>query len=79
MLAAGKAYVRILVPFIRRALVTGVYGIEMETFIEGIPKRDESDEVQALAELESLLEEWEKWYEEWKPKAQEINGASSQK
>lgn len=79
MLAVGKAYVRILVPFARRALVVGVYGIQMEGFVEGISKRNNSDEVQALTELESTLGEWEKWYEEWRLKVQELNGDGSQR
>ncbi|KZP15665.1 Dor1-domain-containing protein [Athelia psychrophila] len=49
--AAGGVFVRIFVPFVRRALITGVYGGEF---------KDLDDE----STLSKALSEWESWLEE---------------
>ncbi|KAG6911259.1 hypothetical protein DXG01_002097 [Tephrocybe rancida] len=50
--AAGEAYFRVLVPFVRRALVEGVYGVEIGKLGELGGEGEES--------LRGLLEEWER-------------------
>lgn len=77
VLTVGKAHSRILVPFSRRALIAAVYGIEVETFTANTLKREGSGENKALTDLESTINEWEGWFEEWKPKSQDLNGDNS--
>lgn len=49
--AIGEVYVRIFVPFIRRALVEGVYGIT------GSETKEEDFE----SDLNTMVKEWERW------------------
>jgi hypothetical protein len=59
--AVGKAHVRVLVPFLLKGLVEGVYG--------GLEAPKSSESMQGL---DAAVGEWEKWYEDWKPKG--VNG-----
>ncbi|PVF98591.1 Dor1-domain-containing protein, partial [Serendipita vermifera] len=61
VLTVGKAHARLLVPFLLKGLVEGVYG--------GLDVSKSSEHAQAL---DAAVAEWEKWYEDWKPK--NVNG-----
>lgn len=64
VLAVGKAHARILIPFLRKGLLDGVYrGVHLK------------DETKVAAELEASISEWESWFEEQAPKP--VNGANS--
>jgi conserved oligomeric Golgi complex subunit 8 len=51
--AAGKVFVRIFVPFVRRALLEGVYGVKVAS--------GEAEKFQVGAELGNVCREWESW------------------
>jgi hypothetical protein len=64
VLAVGKAHVRLLVPFLQRGLVQGVYhGSKSLGFRKGTDA------------LNVVINQWEKWLEEQKPKA--VNGTEA--
>jgi conserved oligomeric Golgi complex subunit 8 len=68
LLAVGKALVRILVPFLKKGLLQDVYGqvgLEEETLPTG----------EGANELLSVVEDWEKWYDEWNSKG--VNGGGT--
>jgi hypothetical protein len=68
LLAVGKALVRILVPFLKKGLLQDVYGqvgLEGETLPTGEGAND----------LLSVVEDWEKWYDEWNSKR--VNGGGT--
>lgn len=53
VLAAGGAMVKVLVPFVQRALIEGIYGVP----IKGMPRIEDE-------KLGRLLKDWETWLKE---------------
>jgi len=66
LLAVGKALVRILVPFLKKGLqdVYGQVGLGEEALPTGA----------GANELLSVVEDWEKWYDEWNSKGVNSGG-----
>jgi hypothetical protein len=62
VLAVGKAHVKFLVPFLQRGLVQGVYHSSK------LPNVGQGTE-----DLNLIVNQWEKWLEEQKPKP--VNGS----
>ena len=61
--AAGAAYVRVLVPFLRRAIVEGVFGI---TYNSDVPRKgpEGAKRVGGASILRDVDRNWESWLSE---------------
>lgn len=60
--AAGAAYTRVLVPWLQRAIVEGVFGASLEDRQSGVDGAGDSDAgEEGKRELSSIVREWESW------------------
>ncbi|KII94322.1 hypothetical protein PLICRDRAFT_36573 [Plicaturopsis crispa FD-325 SS-3] len=66
--AAGEVFSRVLVPFARRALVEGVYGLRIDSAVNGRSSTDAAEKspyaLPEESELNRVLRDWEGWLQE---------------
>lgn len=60
--AVGTAYVRVLVPFLRRAVVQGVFGLTSDA--DALRKREDAQQVSGARLLSDTVRNWESWLSE---------------
>ncbi|KAL4067244.1 Dor1-like family-domain-containing protein [Scleroderma yunnanense] len=64
----GTAYTRIMVPFLKRAVIEGVFGIPYDEPLwrnqEGIREMDGSPRSKEASALDTVLRSWESWLED---------------
>ena len=61
--AAGAAYVRVLVPFLRRAIVEGVFGITAYDFDAPKKRAEDATQMGGASRLRDVIRNWESWLE----------------
>ena len=65
--STGAAYARVMVPFLKRAVIAGVFGLpwdEKSPWNEGIRESDGSGSIKDTDALDTVLQSWESWLED---------------
>ena len=61
--STGAAYTRVMVPFLKRAVIVGVFGHSWDDK-QGIRQIDDSSRIEDTDSLDAVLRSWENWLED---------------